>query len=843
MNLLHKLNKSHSLELHFGSSITNQQYVNLENILTNPSTLVYNITRTYFDDEDNSVMHEEITNSITNDIFQDKYKSVKVVNKEQITAKNTLYINDETDLTSDIIEYYEAGIFDITKQHKSHTYNIILEPGIQGYLSKVEIFNMPNLEKPTLTYVFIIDFNVKIIPFSKLERLIEKYIKKINFYFNIGNIIRSKIQSLFKTKYIPEQNRILNKPSTLERKDIPKIALNYTITDKADGIRYLLIIDKYSTGYLVGNKFEIKHIFTNPFKGITDCILDGEYIEYSSSLTEPDKFLIFDILQYSGKSMLKKPFIERMKYLNILVGLRCGCGKLHQALFNDKKKVNIKVKQFYMLKDFLDTVSGNIDTPQKIMTYPFLSVLPRDKYIQTMTELWYNRTEKFSYILDGLILTPLNGLYIPENKSFVIYKWKDMHTIDVRVVEDKKDDTIWHFDVNRKDKSVADIIDGYLYNETKNGLSGSEIAIEDGQIIEFVWNNKQSQFIPLRVRDDKIIPNSRLTVESVIQAINDNIHVEELFDLSNASRGLEFGEVFYQEKNVNKKERELSLDITFKKFHNYIKNELIKYPDERGVTLLDLSAGKGGDIHKWVHAGYKEILAVDITATALEELMKRVKKIKRSKDGKDVNITVINTDSTKRLITGQAGLTSQEQHRLRNYFNKDFPVMKFSKIVCNFAISYMFTDEDPTADGFFTNITDTLANKEKDGITGYFVGTLIDGNLLDKAFITEKKKEIIAKINGEIFYTIKPIGDYKKGSLNNKILVSRPGQGGWANPIPEPVIYPQIITKTAKKFGLHFIDFKDFEDYYDDFKSETGLNMSSGEKKISFLHKTFIIGW
>jgi SAM-dependent methyltransferase len=838
MRLLQNINKTNTLELHFGLSITEQQYINLENILTNPKTLMYNIIRTYFDDEDNTVMHEEIRNITTNDLLHDKYKQVEILDKEEIANNKILYKLDETELTPDIIEYYEAGIFDITKQNKAITYNIILETGIQGYLSKVESILVDSVNT-NITYVFIIDFNTKIIPYYKLEKLVEKYTKKINFYFNIGNIMRSKLQQLFKTKYIPEQNRILNKPATLERKDIPKIALNYTITDKADGIRYLLIIDKYSTGYLIGNKFEIQHIFTNPIKGINDCILDGEYIEQPAD--EPNKFLIFDILQYNGKSLLKRPFIERMKYLNQLVENKNLINKKHQILYNGQKQLHISIKQFYMLKDFLDKVAGDIDTPEKIISYPFLSVLPRDKYISTMIDLWSNRSTKFTYLLDGLILTPLNGLYIPENRSFLIYKWKDIHTIDVRLVEDKKDDTIWHFDVSRNDK--PDIIEGYTFDESKQGTTGSDIPLTNGIIVEFMWSEKEKQFIPLRVREDKVKPNTRLTVESVIQAINDNIHVEELFDLSKAIP--EFGDAFYQEKNMRKKEREESLDINFKKFHNYIKNELILYPGEfgqRGVTLLDLAAGKGGDIHKWQHAGYTEILACDITATALEEFSKRIKKLKKKKNNK-MNITLANTDSTKRLITGQAGLTNEEQHHLRNYFTIIHPAMKFSKVVCNFAISYMFSEEDPIANGFFTNIAETLSKVEEDGITGYFVGTMIDGNLLDKAFITEGKKEIIAKINDEIFYTIKPVGDYKLGSLNNKILVARPGRGGWANPIPEPVIYPESIITSAQTMGLRVIEFKGFEEYYKDFKDKETISMSSGEKQISFLHKTFVIGW
>lgn len=843
MKILNKINKNSSIELHFGSSITESQFNNLENILTNSSTLTYNITRTYFDDENSNIMKEEIKNSASGDILFDKYKLVDIIDKEEIAQNKILYLLNETVLTDDIIEYYEAGIFDPVTQHIATSYNILLEPGVQGYLSKVEITDLSQTKSDETTktnYTFIIEFNNRIIQYYRLERLIEKYVKKINFYFNLSNIMRGKLQALFKTKYIPEQNRILNKPATLQRNDIPKIALNYTVTDKADGIRHLLIIDRYSSGYLVGNKFDVKHILEKPVNGLTDCIIDGEYIEMPGS--EPNKFLIFDILQYNGKSMLKKPFIERMKYMNQMVDLRCGCGKSHSVLFNNKQ-LNIKVKQFYMLKDFLDTISGDIDTPQKIMSYPFLSVLPRDIYVSTMTELWNNRSDKFPYLLDGLILTPLNGLYIPENRSFLIYKWKDIHTIDVRVVEDSSDDLLWHFDVNRANTNSADIIEGYSYDERKDLNNEITTGITDGLIIEFMWSEKQGQFIPIRIREDKIKPNARLTVEGVIAAIKDDIHVEELFDLDKAS--LQFGDVFYQEKNLNRREREKSLDIAFKDFHNYIKTELIKYPDNgnRGVTLLDLAAGKGGDIHKWLHSGYKEILACDITATALDEFSKRIKKIKKTKEGKKLNITLINTDSTKRLITGQAGLTDEAQKRLRNYFTEEHPVMKFSKVVCNFAISYMFNDEDPTATGFFTNITDSLAKADETGETGYFVGTIIDGNLLDKAFITDGKKEIIAKIDGEVFYTIKPVGDYKRRSLNNKILVARPARGGWANPIPEPVIYPEFITETANKMGLGFVEFKEFEEYYSGFVEEKNMKLCSGEKQISFLHKTFVISW
>jgi hypothetical protein len=84
----------------------------------------------------------------------------------------------------------------------------------------------------------------------------------------------------------------------------------------------------------------------------------------------------------------------------------------------------------------------------------------------------------------------------------------------------------------------------------------------------------------------------------------------------------------------------------------------------------------------------------------------------------------------------------------------------------------------------------------------------------------------------------------KKKSPSNKIIVTRPGVGGWTNPIPEPVIYPEQIIEACKQIGFKHIEIKEFSEYYDDFiKNNKHNKLSSGEKDISFLHKVFILGY
>lgn len=838
LEILEKSNKlkniNYDINLRFNKKYINKHNFNsLLNILSNENNLLgYIVNKTYFDDDDNNIYLEEI---YTNDekVMQN-YKQ-DIVIEEHKYDKASLVLNEITSLTDEISEYYYAGLFDETKIIKSHNNVIILENGVQVNLILNENYDIKTKELINEDYEILIEFNYHLINKKKLEYLIDKYRAKILFYLNLQNILKPKISKLFKLKYINELNKILNKPVTLERDDINKLKMYYTITEKADGERHLLIIDKYGVMFLINNKFEIKCISKHPFKHLQNCILDGEFLSISENSDKINKYLIFDILEYNNKSMLNKKFIERLKYLNLAFR---ELDNKHELLFN--KTIEIKIKEFYILKDFIDDIpqfATDIDKGTEIIKYPFLNIIPKNNYKEVLTNLWINRDKKFSYLLDGLIFTPLNGLYIPIDRTYMIYKWKDKHTIDVRVIPDSKKDLIWHFDVNRSSKlSNHDFIKDYVYDES---LDNSDIGIAENDIIEFIWNGKQ--FIPLRIRNDKIKPNARLTVESVINAIKDDIKIDELFEIPNQK--LNFGDVYYQERNLNKKERENSSDINLKKFHNYIKTQLILYPtikesnnrkgyDIVNKNLLDLACGKGGDLKKWIHSDYTNILACDISKTALIEFKNRIKKLKKLIK---FDITVVNADSTQDLTSGKAGISDIDKEVLNTFFNDTYKGIKFNKIVCNFAISYMFVDK--YASQFFKNIESTLSYDD-----GYFVGTYIDGELLDKEFIDNKKDEIVAKNDkGEIFYKIKPMDNYSKKSTDNKILVSRPGIGGWSTPIPEPIVYTFQILDAAKKIGLHNIEILNFKDYYSKFKKENSIEMSKGEQKISFLHNVFII--
>lgn len=66
-----------------------------------------------------------------------------------------------------------------------------------------------------------------------------------------------------------------------------------------------------------------------------------------------------------------------------------------------------------------------------------------------------------------------------------------------------------------------------------------------------------------------------------------------------------------------------------------LKSESIK-----NISVLDLAAGKGGDLQKWLKSGIRHMVAVDIAKSSLEELKERYLKINEKK----FSLTIVEGD-------------------------------------------------------------------------------------------------------------------------------------------------------------------------------------------------------
>jgi hypothetical protein len=171
----------------------------------------------------------------------------------------------------------------------------------------------------------------------------------------------------------------LPKPIELNKRQYFDVVLpnitNYWITDKADGIRTILILNEHTATFhnLIENgKFEIE-------SKLNETIIECEKID--------DKFYAFDILMYDGHEVINYVFEERLKYLK-----RC--------------------EPYCMIKDFVKLTA---DYSQEI--YQFMDICKARNI----------------YNIDGLIFTEDGKKY---NKTSY-YKWKPMEHMTIDFIAKK----------------------------------------------------------------------------------------------------------------------------------------------------------------------------------------------------------------------------------------------------------------------------------------------------------------------------------------------------------------------------------------------------------------------
>ena len=215
-------------------------------------------------------------------------------------------------------------------------------------------------------------------------------------------------------------------------RSIPNIRKNYTVTEKADGIRKLLFISNDGKIYFIAMNMTLQ--FTgciNENKELFNTIIDGEHILHNKKGNYINLFACFDIYFLKSKNLTGLPFINieskeekeekekrnenyRLAVLNTVINQL----KLISISGSDKEvALNIKIKKFYSTNKFsgckiiMDRINDGL----------------------------------FDYNTDGLIFTPSNsgvssnkvGVLAPNykhtwNESF---KWKPskFNTIDFLV--------------------------------------------------------------------------------------------------------------------------------------------------------------------------------------------------------------------------------------------------------------------------------------------------------------------------------------------------------------------------------------------------------------------------
>ena len=218
------------------------------------------------------------------------------------------------------------------------------------------------------------------------------------------------------------------------------IRKDYTVTEKADGIRALLYVSKTGRIYMINSNLKV--LFTGAMtkeKNCWDSLLDGEFIMYGKGPNKKRLFLYaaFDIYYFGG--MQKDAHVRPLPF-----------STTDETALEDKFRYSLLKKFHAMCK--LQSVASNTTTGCEfhIRCKHFEHTIPDMQTIhQACASIW---SKTYDYEIDGLIFTPmysgvggtkpneaneLNGRKFTWEASF---KWKPPHynTIDF-LVEVQKD--------------------------------------------------------------------------------------------------------------------------------------------------------------------------------------------------------------------------------------------------------------------------------------------------------------------------------------------------------------------------------------------------------------------
>jgi hypothetical protein len=606
-----------------------------------------------------------------------------------------------------------------------------------------------------------------------------KHVEPIIAAFQESNfILRESDKQKYKLELEAMKLRFVN-PVTLERRHLIEsrphnILSGYTVTNKADGERSLLIVtrDKRLIRLTKPGKITWTGITANGDIHIGD-VLDGEYVSSTNT------FYIFDVYNYKGKNVARLPLMTTDEDIqkNPLKS-RLGCA---HVFIQD------------LLKDFKTLPSA---IPIKIQTKMFLAGdgVMMEKAIQQILET------QFEYETDGLIFTPKDTPAAPINERsgdrwLTAYKWKPPHqnSIDflVKFKTESHYDSVLNSDVFKGTlyvgrNSGSDIIypcetltgeyvppklpsDLEAYSDGKSyvpspfqpsapkSMSASDILIplnprgvpvdkqgkrvEDNSIIECSRDTDKGRWVVMRTRYDKTYQyrvnnepsygNDIWTADNIWTNIHAPVTAEMLKTIVTLPPDDTFEDDLYYRSEATSKDK-IYEDV--RSFHNKVKEELYRSNIKPSDTLLELAVGRAGDLHKWRKFKPSKVVGIDISKSNIE--MREgacVRYLKEQAKGVKLppalfivgDMTIPLSEQDNRYIR----ILNKQEPPGTEYLERFVGLNQFDVISCQMAIHYACESEE-TFRSFVKNVTDHGK--------GIFFGTCLDGQavytqLLNKA--------------------------------------------------------------------------------------------------------------
>jgi hypothetical protein len=631
--------------------------------------------------------------------------------------------------------------------------------------------------------------------------------------YEIAKIIADPISSGFRPPSTKGLRNLSNNVIELNRHTFfselqPKVE-EYLITDKADGMRaFLHIRPQKGIAWVVTSKDS--KMIEIPTSNLGPCLVDAEQIG--------NRFLIFDVMLYNGNRIFKVDFLRRMGFIKKVADLssnfyakefmectaNCDISKIVEYFYTRKppfpyeldgviftsKKGNYRKTIIYKWKPAKDTTIDFLarECPKSLLgVVPYLNRPKKILYLlfvgidtEMLRRLNLEPIHKYKDLFPKLKVTHAQNnksVYIPiqfspSSRPYAYLFWSEHKDLDMKIVELHRsiENNTWRLHKIRDDKNL----------DAKNGIAFGN----DFRIAELVWQN---YYNPITIDDLK------MSKEEGLQSVYFKQH----------------GVDFYK---------------AMRSYNSFVKEQL--YKTHEGLNwAIDLAAGKGQDLFRYIRSNIKNVLFMEIDSMALNELVNRKysfanPKGRQNKDeykDQSININIM-----------EVNLNQEYQINLDKIKESGIPIPKegVQLIICNFAIHYMVGNVNMRKN--FITLIDKLLAKG-----GRFIFTTFDG---EKVFdlLQENSGKWDKKENDNLKFSIhKDYQSTKFTGNNQKIKVLQP--------FSENTYYTEYLvnhTLLEKEFKTHKMTqeiFESFSVYQEEFKKHN----KTVYDELSELDKTY----
>lgn len=651
-----------------------------------------------------------------------------------------------------------------------------------------------------------------------------KYVEKI------CNIVVSVYRLLSITvTYCKNINEYANfsgvKPKSIEVKDLSRI-LNgsYTVTEKAEGLRKLMLYFRNGDAlpgyvFLMGTNHMLKESHLRFEINLRETVLDAEEITIDGS----KHYFVFDILWFNGKDLrYGNNLAERLSYFT----------KVLEYMHIDEKKY-IHLKKFIDIsqRNTRETLGGDI------LELRHLQNNNTGKCVELEKKLRVERIMKkwksiYPYKIDGLIFTPTNLDYGDFHMKNQMFKWKPPHENTIDFTIKWRNHNHWLLDFERK-KNRTNI--GWQCYENEKKLCETKLSkesqkkfnqVRDGSVVEMRYDADLQCFQPLRVREDKITANFEKVVYDTWRSILNPVELA-MFSMDKLTAKKQYDKLSTLKPL---KPRQNMENYEIKMFHNFVKRSIISIYGRCSKNVLDLAAGRGGDMGKFLLLKHiKKLHLVDNSTGLLTNAKEREETHMRTRTEK---LSMNDVDGRKRKIPKVN--VNYSAYDLRNEIILSDT---YDLVSCQFALHYFF-ESDNTVQNFFGTVSRHL----RPG--GFFIGTCFDGrSVYNYVNNTSVAKQRSLKNHIVPFFSTSTRSAQVKQEYGMKIAVHMQDSMVHSDEgVPEYLVFFDVLARVAEQYDLRLVESMSFKNYYATYKEHTERKywLCEEDQQFSFLNRLFV---